>query len=240
MLCYYRLHGSGVGSVWRIVGRIVVLALAAAFGAAGGESVLLTTGQVLRAERHQVEGATVRLHVDGGTIEFPAALVVRFEAELPRGTGLQPVGRQAEPPAPQSPALNPQELLRRAAERWGLPPEFLASVAEAESGFRSDAVSPKGALGLMQLMPATAELLGADPNDPAENADAGARYLRQLLLKYGYSAPLALAAYNAGPGAVDRHGDIPPYRETVEYVDRVLRQYRKRQPPTRPGSQNSP
>jgi soluble lytic murein transglycosylase-like protein len=108
-----------------------------------------------------------------------------------------------------------------------LPPEFVASVAAAESGYRTDAISGKGAVGLMQLMPATADLLGTDPNDPAENADAGARYLRELLLKYGYSAPLALAAYNAGPGAVDRYGDIPPYPETRAYVQRVLRQFQQ-------------
>jgi soluble lytic murein transglycosylase-like protein len=79
----------------------------------------------------------------------------------------------------------------------------------------------------MQLMPATADLLGADPSDPAQNADAGARYLRELLLKYGYSAPLALAAYNAGPAAVDRHGGIPPYLETRQYVQRVLKQFQQ-------------
>jgi len=201
--------------------------LLTALSALAAEQVVLTNGFVLRVDRHEVEGATVRLFVHGGTIEFPAALVACFEPGLPRGTGLQPVAWQAEPPAPQSPTRSSQELIRRAAERWGLPPEFVASVAAAESGYRTDAVSRKGALGLMQLMPATAELLGANPNDAAENADAGARYLRELLLKYGYSAPLALAAYNAGPGAVDRYGGIPPYPETRHYVQRVLQQFQQ-------------
>ena len=202
--------------------RLIAVKLLLALAALAAEHVVLVNGAVLRAERHEVEGATVRLYVNGGTIEFPAALVAGLEA-----AAVQPVARQAEPPAPQAQTTSPQELVRRAAERWGLPPEFLASVAAVESGYRTDAVSRKGAIGLMQLMPATAELLGTDPHDAAQNADAGARYLRELLLRYGYSAPLALAAYNAGPAAVDRHGDIPPYSETRAYVQRVLRQFQQ-------------
>lgn len=193
-----------------------------ALSAAAAEHVVLTSGAVLRADRHEVEGATVRLYVNGGTIEFATALVERFEAEPPGRTDL---AAGAVPKAPPPPT--PQELVRLAAQRYGLPPEFVASVAQAESAWRADAVSSKGAVGLMQLMPETADLLGADPGDPAQNAEAGARYLRGLLLRYGYSAPLALAAYNAGPGAVDRHGGIPPYRETRAYVQRVLKQYQQ-------------
>jgi soluble lytic murein transglycosylase-like protein len=110
----------------------------------------------------------------------------------------------------------------------GLRPEFVKSVASVESAYRVKAVSPKGAIGLMQLMPGTAKDLGVDPNVPAENAEAGARYLKQLLLKYANSSDpvrLALAAYNAGPGAVDKYGRIPPYRETQAYVEKVLRKY---------------
>jgi soluble lytic murein transglycosylase-like protein len=94
----------------------------------------------------------------------------------------------------------------------------------AESGFAPNAVSPKGAVGLMQLMPATAQILGADPRDPAQNVDAGARYLRDLLVKYNGGLWHALAAYNAGPGAVDKYGAIPPYRETIEYINRIARE----------------
>ena len=219
--------------------RLIAVKLLLALAALAAEHVVLVNGAVLRADRHEVEGATVRLYVNGGTIEFPAALVAGFEAAavepVTRGTGLQPVGCSTglpcgtglKPVGPPPQLPGPQELVRRAAERWGLPPEFVASVAAAESSYRTDATSPKGAIGLMQLMPATAELLGANPNDAAENADAGARYLRELLLRYGYSAPLAVAAYNAGPGAVDRHGDIPPYRETRQYVQRVLQQFQQ-------------
>jgi soluble lytic murein transglycosylase-like protein len=93
-----------------------------------------------------------------------------------------------------------------------------------------DAVSPKGAIGIMQLMPGTARELSADPHHPEQNVDAGVRYLRDLLLKYQDhpdQVRLALAAYNAGPGAVDRYNGIPPYRETVEYLRKVLDRYQK-------------
>jgi len=118
-------------------------------------------------------------------------------------------------------------MIHEAARRNGLRPEFVQSVAAVESNFQTAAISPKGAIGLMQLMPGTAAALGADPNDPAQNADAGARYLRQLLMRYKDSPDpvrLALAAYNAGSDAVDRHGKaIPPYQETRDYVKKVSR-----------------
>jgi soluble lytic murein transglycosylase-like protein len=117
--------------------------------------------------------------------------------------------------------------VNRAAERHGLPPELLQSVAVVESAYNQSAVSPKGAIGIMQLMPGTAALLEADPTDPRQNVDAGARHLRDLLTKYDGGLFRALAAYNAGAGAVDRYGWIPPYRETQLYVDRVFQRYKK-------------
>ena len=133
--------------------------------------------------------------------------------------------------------MTPQELITRAAVHAGLPPAIVHSVARAESGYREDAVSPKGAIGLMQLMPKTAAQLNADPNDPAQNAEAGARYLRDLLEKYEndpHQVSKAIAAYNAGPAAVDKYHGIPPYRETIQYVNRVLREYQKEQTEPRP------
>ena len=165
-----------------------------------------------------------------GTLDVPTTEIATFEVE-------EYVAPPSQPPAPtvnrefsatvKAPPT-PQELVELAAVNNGLRPEFVKSVAAAESAYQTRAVSPKGAIGLMQLMPGTAAELGANPHDPVQNADAGAKYLRQLLLKYKDTSDpvrLALAAYNAGPGAVDRYGSIPPYRETQQYVERVLRKY---------------
>ena len=113
------------------------------------------------------------------------------------------------------------DLFTRAGNRHGVDPALLAAVASQESGFDSRAVSPAGAQGLMQFMPATARSLGVDPLDPASAVDGAARYLADLGRQFG-SPSLALAAYNAGPGAVSRHGGIPPYPETQNYVRAVL------------------
>ena len=112
------------------------------------------------------------------------------------------------------------DLFTAAGARHGVDPALLAAVAKVESGFDSSAVSSAGATGLMQFMPATARGLGVDPADPASSIDGAARYLRQLTDRFG-STDLALAAYNAGPGAVARAGGIPPYGETQSYVRKV-------------------
>ncbi|MEP6855027.1 MAG: transglycosylase SLT domain-containing protein [Pedococcus sp.] len=114
-----------------------------------------------------------------------------------------------------------RSLFASAAQRYDVPVALLTSVAKAESGFNPAAVSPAGAVGLMQLMPATARGLGVDPRNPAQAIDGAARLLASHLDKFG-STSLALAAYNAGPGAVQRYGGVPPYRETQQYVQRVL------------------
>jgi soluble lytic murein transglycosylase-like protein len=205
------LHGGAEKCVKSSVRRLAC-ALAAAGLVYGGEWAVLGTGYTLRIERHEADGAQVRLYLNGGFVELPATAVARFEADEPK-----PVTVTAEP----------ADLVGDAARRYGLPAGFLRSVAKAESGLRADAVSPKGAVGIMQLMPATARALGADPTDPQENVEAGTRYLSQLLLKYKddpYQVRKALAAYNAGPGAVERYQGVPPYRETVEYVERVIKQ----------------
>jgi hypothetical protein len=114
-------------------------------------------------------------------------------------------------------------LVSEAAGRHAVPPELLRAVIRQESGGYPCAVSPVGAVGLMQLMPQTAEHLRVrDPADPRQSVDGGARYLRELLDRYGGDVERALGAYNAGPGAVDRHGGVPPYAETQGYVTNIM------------------
>ena len=207
----------------------VVLSLALACPVFAGELAVLQNGFRIRAERHETIGDTVRLFTSQGTVEVSASNIAGFEVEeYVAPPPASPVKMEAVVAPEQKAQPSAKELLEQAASVHGLRPEFVQSVAAAESGFRQTAVSPKGAVGLMQLMPETARELGANPHDAAENAEAGARYLKQLLLKYAHTSDpvrLALAAYNAGPGAVDKYGRIPPYRETQEYVERVLRRY---------------
>jgi soluble lytic murein transglycosylase-like protein len=133
-------------------------------------------------------------------------------------------------PAPTSPPplkelVDPHALIREAATKHGVPAALVKSIMAAESNFISDVVSPKGAIGLMQLMPETAIEFGADPMDPKQNVDAGVQYLHYLLGRYQKhhnALTRAIAAYNAGPGMVDRYHGIPPFRETRQYVARVL------------------
>jgi soluble lytic murein transglycosylase-like protein len=134
---------------------------------------------------------------------------------------LQAQSRQIQP---QSEAESVERSIQKAASRYNLAPELIRSVIRVESGFRADAVSPAGAKGLMQLMPETASDLGVtDPFNVVQNIDGGARYLRQMLDRFGGRLDLALAAYNAGPGAVEKHDGRVPYPETREYVKRVMR-----------------
>ena len=113
------------------------------------------------------------------------------------------------------------EVAKAAAKKHGIPEDLFLRLVQRESGWNHMAVSHKGATGLAQLMPGTAKKLGVDINDPHENLEGGARYLKMMYDKFG-SWKLALAAYNAGPGAVEKHGGIPPYAETKAYVKAIL------------------
>jgi soluble lytic murein transglycosylase-like protein len=183
----------------------------------------------LHVDRHSVEGSKVRLYVGDGSTEMDLTSVRGFEPD-----GFVPqISEAAAPPAAGIPAsavpraASPAEMADAAADRYGLPRKLVRTVMSAESGFEPDAISPRGAIGLMQLMPGTAQTLGANPRDPAQNVDAGARYLRDLLVKYNGQLWHALAAYNAGEGAVARCHSVPPYPETIRYITRIDRELKR-------------
>ncbi len=209
--------------------RLGLVFLLAAGPAIAGEYAVLTSGARLHIDRHEANGAKVRLYHAGGTVEMDASLVAGYEADDPPPLPPPEATSAAAPPAPAAASrpVDPLSLADAAADRYGLPRALVRSVMAAESGLHPEAVSSKGAIGLMQLMPDTARDYGADPWDPAQNVDAGTRYLRELLEKYDGGLWQALAAYNAGPGSVEKYQGVPPYPETVRYIGTVQRQWEK-------------
>ena len=198
---------------------ILLLALLAVGPRASAEIALLSSGTTLKLEGHRTEDAMVVLLLrGGGEIGVPVSAVRGF---VPDEVMEEVAGEKGDLRA----------LAAAAAERHGLDPELVLAVVGVESAFRPEAVSPKGAQGLMQLMPRTAVSLGVeDAFDPEQNLDGGVRHLGSLLAQYDGDVERALAAYNAGEGAVARHGGIPPFRETREYVKRVLERYERARP----------
>ena len=194
----------------------------------GAELAVLSNGFSLRVDRHEQQGNEVVLYTASGVTRLPLGSVVEFEAisepaKTPVVAALPPL-KVAVMPA------TPTQMVERAAEKHGLPPDFVKLVARAESAFNPNALSPKGAIGLMQLMPQTAAALNVDPHDAEQNAEAGARLLKDLLLQYQHQPDQlrrALAAYNAGPAAVAKYNGVPPYRETQLYVDKIVGQYKR-------------
>jgi soluble lytic murein transglycosylase-like protein len=186
---------------------------------ARAEIAVLANGQTLKITARRVEADRIYLSLkDGGEVGILPAEV----------RGFVPDEVIDEVLAPMTAGTDVRALAVAAARRHGLDPNLVLAVVGVESGFQPDAVSQKGAQGLMQLMPATARELGViDALDPAQNLDGGTRYLRMLMARYGGDLGKALAAYNAGPGAVRRHRGVPPYRETHHYIDRVLKRYQR-------------
>jgi hypothetical protein len=199
-------------------------------------------GRTMDVAAYHVEASDAVLTLAGGVIAVPVSQVIRVEnlapppasstaepaPSIPQEVGVGPGSESDSPsrPATESEAEVIDRLIREAARRYDLEVDLLSAVVAVESGRKTGAVSPKGAQGLMQLMPATAmDLAVSDPFDPAQNLDAGARYLRQLLDLHGDSYTNALAAYNAGTGRVARWKGVPPYKETQNYVHRVLQHY---------------
>ena len=199
---------------------LLLIALALWGAEARAEIAILTNGQTMKIKGRRAEGDTVLLSLKGGgEVGVPASQVRGFVPDEVLDEVVAPAGTRAELEA----------LAADVARRHGLDPALVLAVATIESGFQPNAVSPKGAQGLMQLMPATASSLGVgDAFDPETNLEGGSRYLAELIALYDGDLTKVLAAYNAGPGAVKRHGGVPPYQETRAYVKKVLERYKKK------------
>jgi soluble lytic murein transglycosylase-like protein len=232
-----RLQPFASGVMW------LALALASAMCpvAHAMEHVTLKNGFELDCVRRETLGDKVRLFLQGkepssttdlNYLEVPADSIVRVEMEedVP-----EPVSaKEALAPAVAAATTVPtkeemHEMLAHAGAAHHIDEDLLASVVRAESGGQVRAVSRTGARGLMQLMPGTASAMGVDDAfKPEQNIAGGTAYLDALLTRYHDNVALALAAYNAGPGAVDKYHGVPPYRETREYVARVIREFNRR------------
>jgi soluble lytic murein transglycosylase-like protein len=210
---------------------IVLLALVLAYcSAQAAERITLTNGFELVCDHQSALGDRVRLYMDAGSTSF----VELKAAEIVSSEHLDMQHAASSSTAASSPGgkLTPMELhqmMARAGRAHDLDVDLLASVVRQESGGNAQAVSRAGARGLMQLMPGTAAQLGvSDAFAPEKNIDGGTAYLDSLLQRYHDNLALALAAYNAGPAAVDRWHGIPPYRETRAYVARVIHEFNRR------------
>jgi soluble lytic murein transglycosylase-like protein len=204
-----------------------VLALSVALflaPSAHAEIAVLTNGATFKVTSYRFDERTVALFLKGGgEVTVPISLI---QGLVPDEI-LEEVKREVE----AGEGGDIRELAIQAARRHGVDPDLVLAVISVESAFRKDAVSPKGAQGLMQLMPGTARELGVkDAFDPAQNLDAGTRYLNELIRKFKGDLKLAIAAYNAGPNAVKRHRGVPPYRETRKHVEKVLERYKPQRP----------
>jgi hypothetical protein len=205
--------------------------LSFSLGASASDSAVLHNGFSIVHQRRQVIGDVTRLYMDGDQssfVDIPTAEIDHFE-NVPD----PPVAKADSPAAAEfsaaSHAFDLNETVKAASGTYQLDPDLVTSVIHAESGFNVHAVSPKGAQGLMQLMPQTANQLGVkNAFDPEANVQAGTRYLRELLERYNFDLIKALAAYNAGPQRVEQYHGVPPYFETKAYVARVVRDFNKK------------
>jgi hypothetical protein len=232
----------GILNCWRaaIVAMFAVIALPCF----AGQVAVLKNGFSIRHERREVVGDVTRLYVtaDGSSfVDVPTAEIEHFEVapDLPAPSNLSsvakgtkdvvPGGLQGSMGFPGRPKTDLTQVVNDASDRYRLDPDLVNSVIKAESGFNVRAVSPKGAQGLMQLMPGTASQLGVgNVFDPEANVDGGTKYLRELMERYDFDMVKALAAYNAGPQRVEQFGGVPPYYETRAYVARVVKDFNKK------------
>ena len=232
-----------IRQVRKLAGAVAILAVVA-LPCFAGEVAVLKNGFSIKHERREVVGDVTRLYMNkegSSFVDVPTSEIEHFEAAPDDPTPVTQVpavtSRPVSPPPeviapggfPGRPVIDLNQVVNEASGRYRLDPDLVNSVIKAESDFNAHAVSPKGARGLMQLMPGTASQLGV-PNafDPQANVEGGTKYLRELLEKYDFDIVKALAAYNAGPQTVERFGGVPPYYETKAYVARIVRDFNKK------------
>jgi hypothetical protein len=233
---------NSIRQIRKAAGVVAILAMVA-LPCLAGEVAVLKNGFSIKHERREVVGDVTRLYMNkegSSFVDVPTSEIEHFEAAPDDPTTVTQVptvtSRPVSPPEvvapggfPGRPVINLNQVVNEASGRYRLDPDLVNSVIKAESDFNAHAVSPKGARGLMQLMPGTASQLGV-PNafDPQANVEGGTKYLRELLEKYNFDIVKALAAYNAGPQTVERFGGVPPYYETKAYVARIVRDFNKK------------
>ncbi len=210
---------------------VVALTGTLAFGA---EVAVLRNGFEIRHERREQNGDTMRLYLDASDsssyVEVPSTEVCEYRHDDSPPAPPNSVLPAAAPHAIEQTAKpDLHQIVNAASDKHQVDADLITSVIRAESNFNPRAVSPKGAQGLMQLMPGTASKLGVnDAFQPDANIDGGTRYLRDLLVQYNGDIAKALAAYNAGPHRVDQYKGVPPYRETHAYVARIIRDFNRK------------
>jgi soluble lytic murein transglycosylase-like protein len=194
---------------------------------ARAEVIVFTSGRTMSVKAYRLSGERITVTLrQGGEAVFDRALIGRIDPdEVP--DLVEPVAQPVQPGAGESLKSRPfAALIESVSLRHGIDPALVHAVVAAESNYRAAARSQVGARGLMQVMPATARDLGLSSTralfDPAENLETGVKYLKSLLVRFDGDLPIALAAYNAGPGAVSKYDGIPPYPETQNYVRKVL------------------
>lgn len=194
---------------------------------AAADIIVLTSGRTLSVKAHKVVGEAIVLTLrNGGEVTCDKSIVEKvLPDEVPYPDPPKPSATEAQTPAAGSPALGPspyEEIIAAVSQAHGVDPMLVKALIQVESNYKPGARSPRGAMGLMQLMPSTArEYKVRNPFDPKANIEAGIKHLKGLIDRFK-GVELALAAYNAGEGAVKKFNGIPPYRETRNYVSKIL------------------
>jgi soluble lytic murein transglycosylase-like protein len=208
---------------------LVLVGLAGSALPLRGELAVLAEGQVLKITAYRLEGERVTFELpSGGSLVLPLSRVERIvDDEIVDEAEAEPMAAPFVLEFPIDAAIPPGpfgELIFERCREHGLNPQVVSAMARVESAFRPEAVSPKGARGLLQVMPATAERFGISPRDlflPEHNLEASLRYLSWLVDRFSGDARLVLAAYNAGEANVDRYQGVPPFRETRNYLEKI-------------------